>query len=135
MLGKGSRDMKIQALDHLVLTVRSIEETCRFYGEGLGMEVEQFDGGRWALKFGNQKFNLHQAGQEFEPKAENPAPGSQDFCLLVENLQDCQKQLETRGLKIIVGPVDRTGACGPLRSIYLRDPDANLVELAEQLPQ
>ncbi|MGI9380391.1 MAG: VOC family protein, partial [Methyloligellaceae bacterium] len=97
--------MKIRALDHLVLTVRSIEETCRFYGEGLGMEVEQFDGGRWALKFGNQKFNLHQAGNEFEPKAENPAPGTQDFCLLVESLQDCQTELEARGIAILEGPV------------------------------
>ncbi|MXU64151.1 VOC family protein [Oceanomicrobium pacificus] len=129
---------KIAALDHLVLTVRDIGATCRFYGDALGMEVQSFtpsDGTvRTALSFGSQKFNLHEAGREFEPKADTPTPGSADFCLLTDaSLDDWIAHLSNHGIGIEEGPVDRTGATGPIRSIYMRDPDGNLVEISRRL--
>jgi len=123
--------MNVDGIDHFVLTVRDVEATCDFYSRVLGMEVEEFECGRHALKFGRQKINLHQSGAEFEPKAGEPTPGSWDFCLttgvplerVVEHVRSC-------GVELVEGPVTRTGAIGRLESAYFRDPDGNLVEVA-----
>ncbi|NXU67814.1 GLOD5 protein, partial [Horornis vulcanius] len=121
----------IQCLDHLVLTVKSIEDTVAFYSKVLGMEAVTFKGNRKALRFGHQKFNLHQAGQELEPKARRPVPGSADFCLITAApLEKLLEHLEACGVPIEEGPVARTGAVGPITSIYFRDPDENLVEIS-----
>lgn len=126
--------MKIARLDHFVLTVASIDATCAFYTRVLGMEVVTFGGGRKALTFGAQKINLHEAGHEFEPKAGKPTPGSGDFCLISDiPIRDVVTHLATCGVEIEEGIVDRTGATGPIRSVYLRDPDGNLVEISEYL--
>jgi catechol 2,3-dioxygenase-like lactoylglutathione lyase family enzyme len=123
--------MRVLGMDHLVLTVSSIERTTAFYRDVLGMRAEMFEDGRWALHFGEQKFNLHQAGHEFEPKAAAPVPGSVDICLVVATpIDEVVAELRDRGVPIIEGPVERTGARGRIRSVYLRDPDDNLVELA-----
>ena len=129
--------MRIKSLDHLVLTVTDIEATCRFYS-ALGMEIEIFhpaDGStRTALSFGNQKINLHLAGAEFEPKSEHPTPGSADLCFLVDGTLDgWADHLSQSDILIESGPVPRTGATGPITSIYMRDPDANLIELSVQV--
>ena len=121
----------ITSLDHLVLTVRDLDATVRFYIEGLGMELREFDQGRKALHFGKQKIHLHLAGHEFEPKAARATPGSADLCFLTERpLGEVSARLEALGCPIIEGPVPRTGATGPMLSIYTRDPDGNLVEVA-----
>jgi catechol 2,3-dioxygenase-like lactoylglutathione lyase family enzyme len=121
----------ITELDHLVLTVRDLDATVRFYVEGLGMELREFDEARKALHFGSQKINLHLAGHEFEPKAVYPTPGSADLCFLTERpLDEISERLASLGYPIIEGPVPRTGATGPIRSIYTRDPDDNLIEIA-----
>jgi catechol 2,3-dioxygenase-like lactoylglutathione lyase family enzyme len=123
--------MEISRLDHLVLTVRDIEATCRFYESVLGMQTVSFAAGRKALKFGQQKINLHQQGKEFEPKAQAPTPGSADLCLLTDlPLQQVIEHLQACLVPIIEGPVQRTGAEGPILSVYLRDPDGNLLEIA-----
>lgn len=123
--------MHIDHLDHLVLTVADIEATCAFYQRLLGMEVVSFGNGRRALAFGQQKINLHAHGREFEPKAERPTPGSADFCLITRvPLAEVVARLMDGGVAIIDGPVPRTGASGPIMSIYFRDPDRNLVEVA-----
>jgi catechol 2,3-dioxygenase-like lactoylglutathione lyase family enzyme len=123
--------VRIRALDHLVLTVSDPEATVAFY-ERLGMQRDEFGDGRLALRFGAQKINLHQAGSEFEPHAARPVPGSGDLCLLVDGaLDDVRAELEAGGIAVEAGPVERTGAEGPLRSVYVRDPDGNLVELSE----
>jgi len=122
--------MKISHLDHLVLTVSDIERTCAFY-RLLGMEVVTFGEGRTALKFGRQKINLHRYRAEFEPKADLPTPGSADLCFLVDTaVEEAATVLETASVEVIEGPVERTGASGPIRSIYCRDPDGNLIELS-----
>jgi catechol 2,3-dioxygenase-like lactoylglutathione lyase family enzyme len=121
-------------IDHLVLTVRSIERTCQFYAEALRVEAITFGDGRRALQLGDQKINLHEAGREFEPKARLPTPGSGDFCLVTdEPLDELIARQQRLGVPIEEGPVTRTGAVGPLRSIYIRDPDGNLVEIANQM--
>ncbi|NXY19968.1 GLOD5 protein, partial [Atrichornis clamosus] len=121
----------IQQLDHLVLTVKSIEDTVAFYSKVLGMEVVTFKGSRKALRFGSQKFNLHEAGRELEPKARCPMPGSADFCLVTAlPLEKLLEHLEACGVPIEEGPVARTGAVGPITSVYFRDPDENLVEVS-----
>jgi len=121
----------ITGLDHLVLTVRDLDATVRFYVEGLGMELREFDEGRKALHFGSQKINLHLAGHEFEPKSAHPMPGSGDLCFLTERpLDEIRERLASLKYPIIEGPVARTGATGPIRSIYTRDPDGNLIEIA-----
>lgn len=121
----------IDHLDHLVLTVASIERTCEFYGRVLGMTVETFASGRVALRFGRQKINLHQAGHEFEPKAAQPTPGSADLCFLASTpLEDVEAHLARIGVAIEVGPVLRTGAMGSIVSVYIRDPDGNLIEIS-----
>lgn len=123
--------IKIASIDHVVLTVASIARTCEFYEKAFGMSVDEFSSGRFALAFGRQKFNLHEAGKEFEPKARTPLPGSADFCLIADTPVDAVvAHLTALGIGIELGPVDRAGAAGPLRSIYLRDPDGNLVEIA-----
>jgi catechol 2,3-dioxygenase-like lactoylglutathione lyase family enzyme len=123
--------MRITSLDHLVLTVADLDKTVAFY-ERLGMRRESFGDERVALRFGAQKINLHRAGAEFSPHALHPAPGSGDICLLVEGpLEDVERELAAAGIAVELGPVERTGAQGPLRSLYLRDPDGNLVELSE----
>jgi catechol 2,3-dioxygenase-like lactoylglutathione lyase family enzyme len=117
--------MRIESLDHLVLTVRDLDATIAFY-ERLGMQHVVFDADRHALAVGSQKLNLHVAGHEFEPKAAVPTPGSADLCFLVD-------ELDPAGLDVIEGPVERTGATGTIRSVYVRDPDGNLVELSTPL--
>jgi catechol 2,3-dioxygenase-like lactoylglutathione lyase family enzyme len=123
--------MRIRSLDHLVLTVADIDATVAFY-ERLGMRRDEFAPGRLALAFGTQKINLHAAGAEFEPHAHQPTRGSGDLCFLVDGpIEDVASELETAGIPVELGPVDRSGAQGPLRSLYVRDPDGNLVELSE----
>ena len=125
--------MRIASIDHLVLTVSDPEATVAFY-ERLGMRREEFGDGRIALRFGNQKLNLHRAGNTIQPHARRPTPGSVDICLLVEGtLDEVERELERAGVVFELGPVPRTGATGPLRSLYLRDPDGNLVELSERI--
>lgn len=123
--------MRIARIDHFVLTVASIEATCAFYSDLLGMEVVTFAGGRRALSFGAQKINLHEVGWEFDPKAARPTAGSGDFCLIADTpLEEVIAHLQAKGIAIEEGPVSRTGATGPIRSVYFRDPDDNLVEIA-----
>ncbi len=122
--------MKVDRIDHFVLTVRDIEATCDFYSRVLGMEIEEFEGRR-ALEFGRQKINLHEAGNEFEPKAEEPTPGSGDFCLITDvPLERVVEHLASCGVELVEGPVARTGAVGRIESVYFRDPDGNLVEVS-----
>jgi catechol 2,3-dioxygenase-like lactoylglutathione lyase family enzyme len=121
----------ITELDHLVLTVADLDATVRFYAEGLGMRLETFGAGRKALHFGAQKINLHALGKEFEPKALRPTPGSADLCFLTDQpLAVVADRLAALGHPIIEGPVARSGATGPITSIYARDPDGNLIEIA-----
>lgn len=123
--------MIINRLDHLVLTVTDIDRTCEFYGRVLGMDVASFGTGRVALQFGRQKINLHQVGREFEPKAHRPTAGSGDLCFISDNsLEEVIAHLEHTGVAIEEGPVSRTGATGPIRSVYFRDPDLNLIEVS-----
>lgn len=126
--------MKIDSLDHLVLTVRDIEASCDFYARVLGMAVVTFGAGRKALAFGAQKINLHQAGREFEPKALHPTPGSADLCFLTSlPLPEVQQHLHKCGVVVSEGPVRRTGAQGAILSLYVRDPDSNLIEISNRL--
>ncbi len=126
--------MQIDSLDHLVLTVADVEASCAFYQHVLGMQVVTFGAGRKALAFGAQKINLHQAGREFEPKAQRPTPGSADLCFLTSvPLAQVQTHLAASGVAITEGPVQRTGAQGPILSVYFRDPDQNLIEVSNRL--
>jgi catechol 2,3-dioxygenase-like lactoylglutathione lyase family enzyme len=123
--------MDIDRIDHVVLTVQNIEATCAFYARVLGMRPLTFAGNRKALAFGRQKFNLHEAGREFEPKAARPTPGSIDLCLITSTpLDDVVAHLRRCDVEIIEGPVAKTGATGPIRSVYFRDPDQNLIEVS-----
>jgi catechol 2,3-dioxygenase-like lactoylglutathione lyase family enzyme len=123
--------LEIERLDHLVLTVRDVDATCDFYSRVLGLQVATFEQGRTALRFGPQKINLHVAGREFEPNAAKPTPGSADLCLVTRRgLEQVAKHLRVCGVEILEGPVPRTGAIGPIESIYIRDPDGNLIEIA-----
>ena|ERR1700742_3508642 len=120
----------IDHLDHLVLTVADLDATIDFYSKTMGMEPVSFDGRR-ALKFGEQKINLHLAGHEFEPKAGRATPGSADVCFITKDpLEEVMRHLATVGVKIEKGPVDKTGAVGKLLSVYFRDPDGNLIEVS-----
>ncbi len=124
----------IEGLDHLVLTVRDIEATLAFYRDGLGMRPVEFAGGRKALAFGAQKINLHRVGAEFEPKALKPTPGSADLCFLtLTPLDAVASHLKKHNISIEEGPVERSGAQGPIRSLYLRDPDGNLIEISNRI--
>lgn len=127
----------VSSLDHLVLTVADVDRTVAFYRDVLGMVPEQFqpaDGStRCALKFGRQKINLHPASKPFNPKAEKPTPGSGDLCFLSETpLADWQTHLAHYAVAIEDGPIARTGATGPLVSLYIRDPDGNLIEISNR---
>ena len=126
--------MKIDRLDHLVLTVADIERTCKFYETVLGMETVTFQGDRKALKFGQQKINLHQVGHEFEPKALTPTPGSGDLCLITSTpMHEVLSHLKKHGVAIEIEPSARTGATGKIFSVYFRDPDQNLIEVSNYL--
>jgi len=123
--------MNIKGFDHIVLTVQSIARTCEFYEQALGAEVISFGAGRTALRLGANKINLHEAGNEFKPKAATPTPGSGDICLITAaSLDQVEQNLRACGIEIEEGPVARTGAQGPILSLYIRDPDGNLVEIA-----
>jgi catechol 2,3-dioxygenase-like lactoylglutathione lyase family enzyme len=126
-----SGPMRITGLDHLVLTVADVDETIRFYQRTLGLEAVTFGDGRRALAFGPSKINLHQAGREFTPHAARPTPGSADLCLVTTTpLDQVVGQLARAGVDVEQGPVPRTGARGPMTSVYIRDPDDNLIEIA-----
>lgn len=126
--------IRIDALDHMVLTVRDLEATRRFYETVLGMRAEEFQPGRWALIFGRQKLNLHVAGRVIDPNVRHATPGSADLCLLTETpMPDILAHLAERGVAVIEGPVRRTGATGPIESVYVYDPDDNLLEIANRL--
>jgi catechol 2,3-dioxygenase-like lactoylglutathione lyase family enzyme len=123
--------MHVDRLDHLVLTVADLDQTIAFYTRALGMEAVSFEDGRRALAFGQQKINLHQVGHEFEPKALRPTAGSGDLCFVTgSTVNEVVAHLEVEQVTIEVGPVPRTGALGVMDSVYVRDPDDNLVEIA-----
>lgn len=123
--------MKVDHLDHLVLTVKDVDASCAFYSKVLGMQIVTFGTGRKALVFGGQKINLHQFGKEFEPRAANPMPGSADLCFIAAvPLSEVIAHLIASDVEIIEGPVKRTGAQGEIVSVYFRDPDMNLIEVA-----
>ena len=126
--------MEISRLDHLVLTVRDIETTVAFYTSVLAMRKQLFGQGRVALSYGDQKINLHEAGREIEPKAQHPQPGSADLCFISKTpLEEVIAHVKSCGVEILEGPVTRTGARAALLSIYFRDPDNNLIELANEV--
>ena len=126
--------MEVDHLDHLVLTVKDIPTTVEFYETVMGMQQTSFGEGRFALTFGNQKINLHQRGQEFEPKAAQVQTGSADLCFIIKTpVEDAIKHLQSQRVEIIEGPVRRTGALGKLTSAYFRDPDGNLIEVSNYL--
>ncbi len=126
--------IKVKNLDHFVLTVKDIDQTVEFYTKVLGMEKEVFKGSRIALKFANSKINLHKLGKEFEPKAFNIKEGSADLCFIIETpLKEAKKHIQSFGIKIEQDIIKRTGALGEISSIYLRDPDKNLIELSNYL--
>ena len=129
----------IERIDHLVLTTAHPDACIDFYVRVLGMDLERFTGGtppveRMAFRFGRQKINLHVKGAEFTPRAHLPVPGSIDLCLIADRpLEQVIAHLTAVQWPIIEGPVQRTGATGPIRSVYLRDPDLNLIEISEYL--
>lgn len=126
--------MKIDSLDHLVLTVKDIGTTASFYSRVLGMDIITFGGGRKALSFGAQKINLHQHKKEFEPKAQQPTPGSADLCFITSvPIPEVVSHLSSCNVAVIEGPVQRTGAIGPIFSVYFRDPDMNLIEVSNRV--
>ncbi|MGR5364661.1 VOC family protein [Photobacterium damselae] len=126
--------MKVLRLDHLVLTVENIDRTLRFYQVVLGMKVIHFAEGRVALEFGNQKINLHQTGSEFEPKAATVQPGSADLCFIIDvDIADFCAHCSSLNIPVLQGPIQRTGAMGSITSVYIRDPDGNLLELSNYL--
>ena len=123
--------MRIDRIDHVVLTVADLDATVDFYTRVLGMEAVTFGAGRRALAFGHSKINLHLAAHEFEPKAGHPVPGSADLCLItLDPLDQVTAELAAHGVPVELGPVERTGATGELLSVYFRDPDQNLIEVS-----
>lgn len=126
--------MQVDRIDHIVLTVHNIGLTCEFYSRILGMHVITFGNNRKALQFGEQKINLHQVGKEFEPKALKPTPGSADLCFITQiPLNQVKDYVLAYGVEIVDGPVERTGALGSIESIYVYDPDGNLLEIANYI--
>ena len=125
----------IDHIDHVVLTTRDLPACLKFYVEILGMKLDKFQTPtetRIALKFGNQKINVHEWGREFTPRAHVAAPGTLDLCFIASlPLEEVIKKLEQNKVKIIDGPVMKTGATSKIRSVYVRDPDLNLVEISE----
>lgn len=127
--------MKIDTLDHLVLTCTDVDTTIAFYSKVMGMEAVSFGEGRRALRFGSSKINLHQQGEQYELDAQHAIPGSADLCFItsiplekvIDHLADCD-------VAIIRGPVEQIGAIAPLRSVYFRDPDQNLIEVSNRVP-
>jgi catechol 2,3-dioxygenase-like lactoylglutathione lyase family enzyme len=123
--------LQIDRIDHIVITAFDVERTLDFYSKVMGMEPITFAGGRRGLAFGKQKINLHQSGREFEPKALKPMPGSMDLCFITETpLAEVISHLKSHGVAIAQGPVEKTGAQGPMMSVYFRDPDGNLIEVS-----
>ncbi len=123
--------MQIQSIDHIVLTVADIEKTIWFYTKVLDFKVETFGNNRKALKFVNQKINLHQKGFEFEPKADSPTSGSADLCFIAKtDITTVMTELKEKEIEVVEGIVERTGAMGKIKSIYIRDPDKNLIEIS-----
>ncbi len=121
----------IDHIDHIVLTTRDREGCIRFYTQVLGMKLERFGENRLALRFGNQKINLHEWGREFTPRAHVAAPGTLDLCFIAStSLEQVIENLKRNHIAIVEGPVAKTGATGPIRSVYVRDPDLNLVEIS-----
>ena len=128
---RGTIISMIDRIDHVVITAFDVERTIDFYTRVLGMEAITFAGGRRGLAFGRQKINLHQAGREYEPKALKPTPGSLDLCFITEgSLVEVADHVKACGVKIAEGPIPKTGALGPMQSIYFRDPDGNLIEVS-----
>ncbi|CAM4121939.1 VOC family protein [Stenotrophomonas maltophilia] len=130
----------LERLDHLVLTVADIERSCDFYQRVLGMQIVRFGAGRTALQFGQQKINLHPASAPLQPHALRPTPGSADLCLVTRTATaDVLAHLRAHAVAVEQGPVARTGALGPIESVYVRDPDGNLIEISrypgEEHPQ
>lgn len=124
----------VDRIDHVVLTAHDLTATCDFYVRVLGMQRVDFGGGRVALAFGRQKINLHQAGREFEPKADRPTPGGLDLCFItLTPIAEVVAHLRREAVAILEGPVPRSGAEGPILSVYFRDPDGNLIEVANRL--
>lgn len=122
----------IDRLDHLVLTTAHEAQCVHFYSTVLGMALQTFGEGRKAFVFNGQKINLHIQGREFEPKAQHPLPGALDLCFIASiPLAQVQERLAEHGIAIECGPVQRTGARGPILSVYVRDPDHNLIEISE----
>ena len=125
--------MRVSRIDHVVLTVADLERTLSFYQRVLGMTPVTFGEGRRALAFGDQKLNLHQAGREFEPKARRPTPGAVDICFTTDvPLDEVVAHLRAESVVVELGPIAKVGARGPLRSVYFRDPDGNLVEVSNE---
>jgi catechol 2,3-dioxygenase-like lactoylglutathione lyase family enzyme len=123
--------IRIDRLDHFVLTVKDIDVSCAFYSRVLGMDARTFGDDRRSLHFGTAKINLHQQGREFEPKAARPVSGSADVCLIAATpLAEVIRHLRECGVEIIEGPVQRSGATGLMLSVYFRDPDGNLIEVS-----
>ena len=128
--------MKIDRIDHLVLTVMDIKRTCAFYQSVLGFQVITFGEGRKALQSGAQKLNLHELGKEFEPKAAVPMPGAMDICFITDvPIGEVLRELREKGVAVEEGPVERAGATGTLLSVYLRDPDWNLIEISNYVSE
>ena len=126
--------MKIDSLDHLVLTVKDLDATISFYSDVLGMKSISFGDGRNALHFGSMKINLHQQGKEFEPKAQHPTPGSADLCFITQvPIEQVVSHLTACNVTVLDGPVERTGALGSILSVYFRDPDMNLIEVSNRI--
>eukprot|EP00112_Aurelia_sp_Birch-Aquarium-sp1_P006700 Seg1734.2 transcript_id=Seg1734.2/GoldUCD/mRNA.D3Y31 product="Glyoxalase domain-containing protein 5" protein_id=Seg1734.2/GoldUCD/D3Y31 len=129
--GRNYAKFSVDRIDHLVLTVKNVNKTVEFYMKILNMKTITFGNGRKALQFGNQKFNLHEYGNEFLPKAEVPMPGSIDICLVTKtSLKDVINHLKENKVIIEEGPVERTGATGKIMSVYFRDCDGNLIEVS-----
>ena len=127
--------IRLSHIDHIVLTVKNIEETCSFYHKVLGMEIVTFGDGRKGLKFGNQKINLHESGGALEPKAANPSPGSADLCIISHtSINQVVLELKQKNIEIIEGPAERSGTNGKIISVYVRDPDGNLIEISNPIP-
>ncbi|TDR14900.1 VOC family protein [Marinomonas communis] len=126
--------MEITRLDHFVLTVKDLQKTVAFYTQVMGMKEVRFGEGRIALEYGQQKINLHELGNEFEPKAQNVREGSADLCFITQTpLEGAMTHVREQGIELLEGPVKRTGAQGPILSFYFRDPDGNLIEVSNYL--
>jgi catechol 2,3-dioxygenase-like lactoylglutathione lyase family enzyme len=126
--------LKVSHLDHFVIPCRDVEKTAAFYARVLDMTVERFGEGRVAVAFGEQKINLQPAGWDYEPKAKTHLAGTADFCLIIDTpLGEAKAHLDAQGVAVEMGPVERTGANGPILSLYFRDPDQNLIEISNYL--